>query len=76
MKYILSMAALLFALLSAHAVAAVDEEQMMAFEADCRTYAKEDKISEDEIEAYINQCIDDLVKYQSGEEQSGSGDRD
>lgn len=77
MKLKLSIPAMLFiGIIGPSALAAVDSELTAAYQEECRSYAKEDKVSDDEMEAYINQCIEEMSRSQAGEEQSESNTRD
>jgi hypothetical protein len=58
-------AAALVAAFSATALAADDEKLLDAFEADCKKYALEDGVPETEMEAYVAQCVKDMMAYQS-----------
>jgi poly-gamma-glutamate capsule biosynthesis protein CapA/YwtB (metallophosphatase superfamily) len=73
MKLNLSIPAILFmGMLGTNSLAAVDSELMAAYEEECKSYAKEDNVPEDEMEAYINQCVEDLTRSQMGEGQTES----
>ncbi len=72
MKRYLLTAAALAAVFSFDALAAIDEGQKEAFEADCRSYALEDRVPEEELDSYIVQCVQDLVEAQSEDSASES----
>jgi hypothetical protein len=77
MKLKLSIPAMLFiGMFGPNALAAVDSELMAAYEEECRSYAKEDDVPENEMAAYIKQCIEDLSRPQAEEEQTESSGRD
>ena len=74
MKLNIIVAAALAVAISGSASAAIDEEQMASFEADCRSYAQEDGVADDQLEEYLAQCVQDLVSAssQSGDEPAES----
>ncbi len=68
--------AALSAVFSVNVPAAVDEDQMAAFKADCHKYAQEDGVAGDQVEDYVAQCVQDLATAQSenvGNESAESG---
>ncbi|MGD8912693.1 MAG: hypothetical protein PVI97_20510 [Candidatus Thiodiazotropha sp.] len=61
--------------ISANAVAEMDEAQMTDIESSCQQYAQEDGITQDEMEAYLAQCVQDFVMSQSaGESEYTEGE--
>jgi hypothetical protein len=59
--------------LSVHAE--IDEAKMADFESTCHKYAEEDGITEEEMETYISQCVQDLITGESEEGgESAEGD--
>ncbi len=67
-------AAVMAVTVSTAALAAIDEEQMAAFEADCRKYAQEDGVAADQLEEYLASCMQDLAAAQSeAAPEAGSG---
>jgi len=75
MKLHMLTAALVAAVFSVQAPAAVDEAQMADFEAECKKYAAEDGVTKEEMDAYVAQCVKDMASYQGeagGEAPEGS----
>lgn len=71
MKKIFVTIAILAAFFSVNALASEDQEK--AFKKECKGYALEEGVPEDEMEGYISQCVQDLMAAQGeseGEEQS------
>lgn len=63
------------ALLSFNALAEVTEAQMAEIESDCQKYAKEDGITQDEMEDYLAQCVQDhVVNLSAGGNQPAEGE--
>jgi hypothetical protein len=54
-------ATVVVALFSVSVYAEIDEAQMADFESTCQNYAQEDGIVQEEMEAYLSQCVQDLV---------------
>jgi hypothetical protein len=69
-------AAVLTATLAGTASAAIDEELMSAFDADCRRYAQEDGVPADQLDEYVAQCVQDMVADQAAStgEPAASGE--
>ncbi len=49
-------------LLASNVFSAVNGDQSMDYESECRKYALEDSVPADEVDAYVEQCMKDIAE--------------
>ena len=78
MKCNFLISAALTALFVVTAQAEVSDAQMKAFKKECKGYAAEENVPEEEMQGYVEQCVQDLVasEQESAGEPEEKGDQE